>query len=474
MIKMFCRLLLGISIVLLAAGCANVGFQTGEKIMTPENRLIPVAGTWKVEKLLVLPGRVLPKREINRWLGTTAVFDNHAAVFGKESCLDPKYKIKRVNTQQYLAYNYKIKPQDLGFQAETVEVISITSMGYHFYDLIKLDQNRLVLYKNEVFYFLQYLNNKGTQAEQANSEDQLLRSGIALGLRSANRQKDYRTLWITARNRELKSVVTLPELIVPRKSGFWVLGVEHQPSRDTLFAHPFPNNPESVNKAENQQVITECQRQAIVFAGNDYVATAYSDTAGGKTPEFPHLRVLPIDNLTGNLSGVSISDVVGEAGRKAMLSSAAQCELFMRKRNLTQLEGMPQETNFTLVRRNGHWIMQGRLNVQDSMAKRDFVDFNINMLPPPELVNYDELCIPWQTVKETVPSAIDAFTSPNRDIALIIDKDAIYIYPIRGELLENRLLQKIPLQQGEAVVMAEWATGPYVERWTEALSAQGR
>ena len=82
------------------------------------------------------------------------------------------------------------------------------------------------------------------------------------------------------------------------------------------------------------------------------------------------------------------------------------------------------------------------------------------------MVFYNNLNIPWTRVKNHVPSAIDVFTSPAKDLALVVTDKEIIVYRMYQENLAAPPLERIPLKEGEEVIMAEWALGHYVENWT--------
>lgn len=114
--------------------------------------------------------------------------------------------------------------------------------------------------------------------------------------------------------------------------------------------------------------------------------------------------------------------------------------------------------------------MKGRLN-SNSNEDLAYGDFNINIVPPSKILNYDSFSLSWNDVKGRVPDAKDAYTSPNKDIAIIISANFIYVYEIRNGQLGSKQIKKIPLHEGESVVMSEWATGDYVERWEKTLKS---
>ena len=62
------------------------------------------------------------------------------------------------------------------------------------------------------------------------------------------------------------------------------------------------------------------------------------------------------------------------------------------------LNFIPKEDSFGLFRRNGLWILRGRVNY---IKNGDYMyeDFNIPAIPTREIISYDELYIPWKEIK---------------------------------------------------------------------------
>jgi hypothetical protein len=139
------------------------------------------------------------------------------------------------------------------------------------------------------------------------------------------------------------------------------------------------------------------------------------------------LQILPIDGLPG-IKVVSMEDLGIETGSPG--------------------------GSFGLERRMGHWFFQSPTG-------------NIPVIPPAKLVSYDELAVPWTAVKDKVPEAVDVVTSPNKDMALIFTRTEILIFGITQGEMFSQPWQKIPLKKGEKLIMAEWATGRYVDIWKE-------
>lgn len=493
--------------IILLTGCNSKIIDSSEKILCPTNNETPLSGQWEIESFKSL-GEASDSSTYKpeEFIGKKIEFLNDTLILGTEICKNPKYKIKNVNSNDYFLYNYKISIQDLGITNDKISIISVTSNDTLFYDFIQVNSNTLLIKIDNSLFYVKKLSDKANKLsgtafsslkkkeDQSPTQNELLRSGILIGLKYFNsdyskidsyseNDNSYRTLWISSINKKLNSPLACKDLLVPRISGFWKLGVKREISeksiKDSLFAFPSDGNAkfnlmEKAPKDINQSIIRD-----ILFVGNDYVFTEYatfpdvkeisSSSANSSLYPLNKLQVLPMDNLTNN-SGLKISDITGDIGKNALIESSTSYLSSQSKTEQETLEKKPNEKNFYMSRRNGHWILKGRLN---NTNNKDFEDFNINLIPPKKIVNFDELYTSWNNVKSKVPDAVDVFTSPNKDIALIVSKSYIYIYTLNNNLLSDKPLSKIKIHEGESVIMAEWATGTYVERWEKAMLNNG-
>lgn len=479
--------------LLLLQGCAGIQADMGEIIVPPQNKMMPIKGTWKIEKLQRIGGE---DGESNDLLGKRAVFSEEIALLGDEVCGKPEYKIKNVNTKNYFLYAYQMDYKDLGILDKRINVFSITSNGKHFYDLIQAGDQQLIGYKDHVFFYLKRISHKAdvimggknrdqesiSKKENMAGEPNLLRSGVLLGLRATGEKQEgipedsYRTLWIASKNRTLYPIEEMPYLFVPRKSGFWIAGIERRKEgeyiRDYLFAYPFGRKTEKKagREVEGKGELGGVSKgqgnlfKSIRFVGNDYAAVECWESLkqGEKGPG--SLQVVPMDHIEKDI-GIHISEIAGEEGKNILINSAQAYLSNLDSSEGGKLENLIREDHFTLARRNGHWIMKGRLYFRAPQSPDTFVEYSINMIPPAKIVNYDELHVSWNKIKEKVPEALDAYTSPNKDLAIVITQNTLYVYELRNGDLWGKYLDKIKLLEGETVVMAEWATGNYMEKW---------
>jgi hypothetical protein len=222
----------------------------------------------------------------------------------------------------------------------------------------------------------------------------------------------------------------------------------------------YPNDKEDIGETIITAPFDKSLQKSILYVGNDYVSTEVSPVLSNNKAAY--LEVLPIDNIEG-ASPIKISDIAGQNGTDALYEGALKLMDMDLTNDNRHLYKFPDEDSFYISRRNGHWIMRGRIN---PIAKDiPFMDFNIKIIPPSRLVTYDDLKVSWSAIRDRVSDAIDAYTSPNNDMALITTPNSILVYAIENGELSQEPLTKVKLKDKETVVMAEWSMGGYTNKW---------
>ncbi|MDP4180410.1 MAG: hypothetical protein Q8942_04870 [Bacillota bacterium] len=349
-------------------------------------------------------------------------------------------------------------------------------------------------------------------------------SGLLLGLRylkNPNQRDDsntpaeygYKTLWIAFENSVFHPILETNDIFLPRKNGFWKVESERVKSgsyiEDKLMVYnPYQLDNKGINDAgsgkgnvavlydkdkpvaananglgiidnkdlnpnqkDPKQSALKSICRKILFIGNDYVSMelAYPGQSNQwqNDQDLSIMRVQPVDNISGE-HGLKISDLTGDKGLKILKDSRNNLISGLNLAGFTEIDKEIEDENFYLQRKNGHWFLKGRLNYShnDSVA---YSDFSINMIIPSTLVRFDALAIPWTDIKDRVPEAIDAFTSPYEDMAVIVSYSKLYIYQIINGRLADEPFAKVKLSRGESVIMAEWATGKYVDNWEDSF-----
>ena len=364
--------------------------------------------------------------------------------------------------------------------------------------------------------------------DDSRDNEQPVRSGLLLGVRIPVKTADglggykYGTYWISTTDNSAHQVLYADDIYLPRMDGFWKLIVEErleqQRLEDTLIARKVSNIKGKLTEGVLESLADDIETRiskAIVYVGNDYVCVensfysnngdefaqsgsgveaggsaasggavvgapgapggaAASGAAGvaGAAGELPRivektLRTLPVDNLS-SVDGIKISDMAGENGIMAMENAIADVLKNSGYEGILIYDNDSQEKNFALYRKTGHWFFKGRID-PDGRGQLPFMDFNLNLLPPSNMVAYDALHVPWTEMKDKLPLAIDIYTSPNEDIAIVLTRSEILLYAIENRRLSEQPIARLRMEEGSTVIMAEWGMGDYVTSWEKSF-----
>ena len=482
--------------MLLLTGCQGIPqLNSGQIIVSPENGTIPIRGTWKFYDFVRISE--IQEEEDNikdseKLLDSIAVFSDTWAMVADESCADAKYQIRKVKTRDYMLFHHNVDMEDLNINNEMIDIIAIISNGSLFYDIAMLDKDTALIYMDDCFYWLKKISdetdnyyaggqrNSHNKDETAEKQDNLLRTGVLIGLRSTvpstseqdifSERSSYRTIWVSSHNKNIQSTLEAPDLFIPRRSGFWTLSVKTRKIKDYLqdnivLDSIVPRGPVLGKELDEQSTLIKGNiKKDILFVSDDYISIEYFWTMGSVTER--NYRVLPLDDAN-SLSGVLVSDIAREDMKDIFITSA-QAHLVSHgikaSQDLKDI-AMVSEDNFTLERRNGNWTLKGRLDLGDR-----YEEFPIGLSPVGKFVNYDELHVTWDSIKERVPMALDAYTSPNKDLLIVITGNFLMIYTLENGEISEKPIKKIDIKKGESVIMVEWATGDYVARWEKSFN----
>ncbi len=472
------KLLLALFLLLLVSGCANPSWTMAGKIVPPVYDVCPLEGKWTVIQDLGSEGY---SAETNLEAeGSLIQFSREIAVLGSNIWNQPTYKIKKVSSTDYLMTRYIVLDGYLASISQEVEVVTVFADSNYLGEFMKIDdatviafvQNKVLLLHKAAEHADDPLAVADANVTDANQYNNTGTSGIFIGLKiPLNNDYIYKTVWIAADAKELRPVLSRDDIYFPRKSGFWELqvksGLNQGETGAELSAHnaAVKDSAAADDKASAETASPATQSIVIDYIGNDYV------TITNKIGAVSKLQVLPVDKLSSPI-GIKVSDLLGAAGLTAYYSAREQALQTLHSQGITWIDEDVNEDNFGLTRKNGHWHLQGRINYQRNDILRT-MEFNINFLPPANLIFYDTLYLSWQSVKDRVPNALDAFTSPAKDIAVIETKNKLYFFGISGEQLDSIPLGEIELKEGTSVIMAEWATGFYVDNWEKTFLANG-
>lgn len=288
---------------------------------------------------------------------------------------------------------------------------------------------------------------------------------------SPGRLSNYRTLWICLDASDSISIHNFKNVIVPRDEGMWKIEVNRQNEgnwgEDRLAYFPIDQTPEV--PPLDSMTVAECEgskRLALIFVGTDFLS--YEGSSDGYCQGAAHpwhvnyLKTVSLDDP--NSEAIAISDVLSDDARLAMVAGAQK---YMTRVNDERLNPDPDETNWGLVRRRGGWVLRGQLDYSAEVYRGIFAHFDIEFKLTDRLVRYNKLLVSWEKIKNMVPSARDALTSPDKKMTIILTKDKLLIY--RSPNFKK--IGEMNLYPNEFIIMAHWADRSHVEEWNKILTA---
>jgi hypothetical protein len=323
-------------------------------------------------------------------------------------------------------------------------------------------------------------------------------AGVLVGLRyqspadpGMDSAASFRTLWLAPRGDGLAVAAEIPQLIVPRRTGFWRLGVLETCRQEesellgggysldrtqSLWAVSLDHEPavrvgsegETVGPCRREPVVCGDERVAVVeFVWPDHVSLDNGIIYGcGLRPE-PEVvyAVRRLDDLEER--GVAIGEALGPNGSAALLRGyerGKRDHLAGRDDGWDCDVRSPDERNWHVVHREGEWRVFGWADGH-RLCGYGF-DFPIAIAPPVALVGRAGGPGLTPALKELIPEVRDAFRLPDADLVLAVTDSALLL--VRGE---SPPLLRVPLRPWEAVVMVEWATSDHAARWSRELAA---
>lgn len=512
-------LFLGVAFMLILAGCADPPGASAGKIIPPPIQADPLSGKWEITKELGTSGYAVESSQ--QWIGGTVQFAEGAVEFDGKVWNRLSYKIKKVNASDYLMTKYIPFNDVLISETQEVDVITVYAASQYLGEFVKLNDENIISFIQNKGLLLKKLSDEADSfldSPGGNSWDLYQvsiqgTSGILLGIKIPyGLGYRYRTLWIASDYNEVHPVLAADNLFFPRKSGFWELSVKsvaEEGKTGTILAarnvmtknlelksqstvtddgditsqtasEDKRNNSNAGNRnseetikdsnkdkesSKESEIDDEPAVRAINYIGSNYVAIEK------QTKEGSRLQVLPVDKLSVTTE-IKITELMGHRGLSAYLSARERAVTELKKKGISIQEESELGENFGLVRKYGHWFLVGRLNYQKGVSY-EHTDFDLKIIPPSNLITYDTLVLSWHNIKDRVPDALDAFASPNRDIALVKTKNKLLVYKVVSEQLAENPVAEVDLQEGTTVVMAEWATGSYVDNWEKSFLAYG-
>lgn len=326
-----------------------------------------------------------------------------------------------------------------------------------------------------------------------------VKSGLLIGLRQdaaleadAESPSSYRTLMLAQVDGQLQVAAQGSGVLVPYGQKFWKIEPKDV-STDSDELHYLVAYPAD-RKAEIRQVVDDPDesivlREKLLFAGNQYVSVEENEVwkDGSLPAEENKVWVRKLSQLNeatvpqsasaSKVSHVTVQDIFGEGAQQILTRLA-----YARSSVPAPGAGNPAESspareigvwdyssgdNWAIVRKPGKWTAQVAEGYYEPETR--LIGFKLYPYPArlPELVtSHDRLSnAPWVRDAQLQQKRKDLLVSPLEDLAVVITDEKLALYTPDSTAQASRLALEVPLNPGEALVSAQWATGSYVSEW---------
>ncbi|CAM3380708.1 hypothetical protein [Marinicrinis lubricantis] len=326
------------------------------------------------------------------------------------------------------------------------------------------------------------INASGTMNASSGSTQMMgqaeMKTALLLALRSDHPSDEnypqeystYRTILIAGKSNKAEQVAGGSGLLVPVGQDFWridnaVLEPMKDQQLELLNAYPVKEPSASVSLTSD---LTEYSRisEKVLFAGNQYISIAETKVTkdGSKNHK---LKVLDINSLERTPyhekeSGLSLQELLYSSDLQRMKNAV--------RNNREESVALNADSSWGIARQPGKWKALKQMETTSSEDRKIVLE-ELKVPLPYNLVSYDVLCCSWQEIKQIQPAAVDALSSPDKDVVVILTQTQIIVYPYQNGIVNDPMLN-ISLQEGEKLVMAHWALPNYVEKWKVEVTEQ--
>ncbi len=150
-------------IILIFSSFNLIGCDQGGKSFPNQDRFI-IFGNWKVSSFKSGSISGITEEEAKEYLGRSVVLEKDSAVFLHDMCINkPQYRIRTANSEEYLYFNFKFPPIELGIDEKEIDILEIYCSDEQinlneddpFYELIIYKDKYLIDSWDGYFFFLE-------------------------------------------------------------------------------------------------------------------------------------------------------------------------------------------------------------------------------------------------------------------------------------------------------------------------------
>jgi hypothetical protein len=306
---------------------------------------------------------------------------------------------------------------------------------------------------------------------------------------NGEQQPSYRTLLITFRDGKAQLAADLPDLIVPRKDGFWRVGGLHKGppgkygAQEFIYAAPARSVPHAVGEYHPENPDWNCSETdhaTIEFVNPDLVSVSYfTEPACSLEVEFQH-GTYKLDEFGKELD---ITAVLGAAAWVAEKKADAAAKVANDISPDCVGVSKPGATNWGIERSSRlpgsvakAWVVVSDFNAPH--VCRDGDTYEIKFPVPESLTgptyHADTLSslLQLKVAKDNYILPGEALLTPAGDFLVAFGYgDSVRIFAIKQQGIEPKPVLSAATNLESNVVMVQWALGRHVREWESELQS---
>ena len=288
-----------------------------------------------------------------------------------------------------------------------------------------------------------------------------INSVLMLGLRDDAKAESpsYRTLVIAEKAGKLETVAEGDGILMPYGQQFWRLTAVDEAGEGSGAALKVIEIASTTSSKRAVNAITAADSglptvaQALIFAGNRYLTLEEWDKSSTADKQ---IRTRTVD-------------------LKAFAASQFSSDIGLNLETAACISDTNPNSEWMLFRQEGRWraAVEGSGGGIFSPGGKEFTP--LPAILPESLTAYDSLNLTWKQVLELEPDALDAISSPQKDMLAVLTKDKVNLYAFpdtKDDLSKASKLLTINKGNLENLIMSQWATEKYAEKWIDAGIAE--
>jgi hypothetical protein len=303
--------------------------------------------------------------------------------------------------------------------------------------------------------------------------------GLLLGFRN-DVDKDvstYRTLWITPdKDNNLKVSKEMNFILVPHKDTFWQI--------EPVY-YSFTNTEDSIEYLVSHAISDSYTPVTFEYKYNTY-KSKLDFVDKNHVSISTYINNHPTNEKSSLTESCSIVDLEKLTQYKNTEDSITMYNVFKDKsipiikkyKNSKITLGESSKgnginttsgDNWTIARNDGKWVAQIGKTFKYSGNSSKYILYNTDLDLPQSIVSYNDLCTSFSSIKNLIPDAEDAISSPDKEILGVFTPNKLTLYPYSDNKIGKAVLD-VNLDEHETMIMTQWTSENTIDDWTKVFS----